>query len=980
MTEGLKFDIYFSKDTNPYDSSFYERRNAVITDDSGNVIESLEDIMVPKIWSQHALNTVATKYFRKEGIPETGREIDVRQLVSRVVDTITDWGKQQNYFDDENAENFRRELACLCLNQYGSFNSPTWFNLGLNQKYGITHEGDDEFYHFDHEKQQITGSNEFYEHPLVSACFISSPEDSIESMVNVGAIISARIFKAGAGIGGDWSKVRSAGEYVSGGGYASGATRFQDVQDSVGRVIKSGGKTRRAATMQTISVNHPDVIPILAHKYKEEYKGKILVNAGSPSRWEEHTWQDLRAQNVNISIRVTDQFMEAVEQDELHYFVNVLDGQTRGKLPARHMLKLIAYATHQCGDPAIQYHDEINRWNTCPNSGTIESSNPCSEYMFLNNSACNLASLNLAKFKDESGKFDVESFKRAVDIFITAQDIVVSLASYPTKEIAENSHIFRPLGLGYANLGSLIMEEGLSYDSEEARSLASAITSMMTGEAYLQSTKLARNLGTFQEFGINREPMLRVIQKHRDASKKMLKNSHRNLEELITQAQTIWDETLQRMEEYGARNAQVTLLAPTGTIGFMMDCDTTGCEPEFSLKKYKELAGGGSMKIVNTTVKKALQRLGYSNEEIGSIVDYIDKNETIEGCEALNPEHLQIFDCAVSSGKGTRSILPEGHLRMLGAIQPHLSGAISKTINCPEDTTVEQIEDMYRLGNKLRLKAVAIYRDESKGAQPLTTKRLAEVNVLKRGEREKLPALRYGLTQKVKITGENTYSLFIRTGEYPDGRLGEVFVDCLERGSEVNRLLNELAVQFSEKLQYGVPLVEALEILGKAGRSQLSGFIDHDYIKMGSIEGFLCEWLRANYLGDISTISKKDPELRPLPWELRTYQRIPELHLIPTVKGISLYPGVPSLEDTIKKVSDINYWEDKEDGLDTRETIERIKRTRIWKADRQGREEEKTRGITKGRVCDKCGELMISDGNCYKCPHCKISTGGCGGG
>jgi ribonucleoside-diphosphate reductase alpha chain len=974
MADGSKklgIERYFSKDIDPYSDALmgYEKRDAKVKDDYGKVIEQIKDTVFPSFWSQIAINTVATKYFRKEGVPETGREVDIRQLTGRVGKKIAYWGKIQNYLDDEQAKNLENEIVASSIYQYGAFNSPVWFNVGLDL-YGIKQAADN--FYVDSEGQ-IKKTENYYEHPQSSACFIVSPEDSIESMIDVGAVIAAKIFKGGSGTGGDWSHIRSAGEPVSGGGYASGAVRFMDVQDSCGRVIKSGGKTRRAATMQSIAVWHGDMTEILKHKYKEEMKAKILIEAGSPANWESHTIQDLRAQNVNISIRTDDEFWKAYEKNENYKIRGIIDDKILREEPARKLAEMMAFAAHNCGDPGIQNHSIINKWNTCKASGEIWASNPCSEYMFLNNSACNLASINLMRFRKQDGSFDIESFDKAVDLYITSQDIIVSQASYPTEKIAWNSHTFRPLGLGYANLGAYIMSLGLAYDSEEARDLASAITSNMTAEAYLQSTRIAEKLGTFQEYEKNKESMLDVMEMHRKATRQI--PARNGLEALVNSANKKWDEVIERGKKYGFRNAQVTLLAPTGTIGFMMDCDTTGCEPEFALKKYKELAGGGSMTIVNKTVPLALERLGYEKGTIDDIVKYIDENGTVEGCKQFKDEHLPIFDCAVSSGKGERVISPMGHIRMLSAIQPYVSGAISKTINCPENTSVEEIEKMFYEGWRLGVKALALYRDGSKAAQPLKTKKDAGIIILKRGEREHITKLRFGASQKVKI-GEGDISLFIRAGEYPDGRLGEIFLDCMERGSEFNRQLNENAIQFSEKLQYGVPLIEAIEVFSKAGKSQISGLTNHPFIKEArGIDGFVFDWIRAHYLGDIS-FAKKEPELRPLPWELIVYKKVPKLHLLPTVAGEKMYPGAPSLEETIEKISRMNYWLD--DRLDTRKTIEKIKKTRIWDSD-SGLLTSAS-GKISGQTCPLCGELLIRDGSCLKCERCGTSTGGCGGG
>jgi len=969
--KGIEIEKYFSKFGDPYDTKIanYSKRDVVVKNDSGEVIEEIKDAIFPEFWSQNAANTVATKYFRKEGVPGTGREMDLRQLTGRVGKKIAEWGVKQGYFDEKTAKTMEEELVSASVFQYSAFNSPVWFSLGLDY-YGINQKGENYFVDTD---EKIKKAENIYSHPQASACFIVSPEDSIESMIDVGAVISSRIFKGGSGIGGDWSKVRSTGEPVSGGGYASGAVRFMDMQDSAARVIKSGGKTRRAATMQSISVWHPDMIEVLRHKYKEEQKARVLIENGSPGNWESHTIQDLRAQNVNISIRTDDEFWKAYEKNEEYPLRRVIDGKVVKTVPAKTLAEIMAFATYACGDPGIQNHSIINKWNTCKNFGEIWASNPCSEFMAPNLTACNLASNNLMRFRKEDGTFDLESFYKAVDLNITAQDILVSQASYPIEEIAWNSHVLRPLGLGYANLGAYIMSLGLPYDSKEARTLAAAITSNMTAEAYLQSTRLAEKLGTFKEYEKNKDSMMEVLEMHRDAAKQIPAKS--NLEYLVNSAISKWDEVIERGKKYGFRNSQVTLLAPTGTIGFMMDCDTTGCEPEFSLKKFKELSGGGSMTIVNQTVPLALEKLGYDAGDIEKIKNYIDKNGTVEGCDILKDEHLPVFDCAVSSGNGERAISPKGHLKMLGAIQPHLSGAISKTINCPANTSAEEIEGMFYEGWKLGIKAVAIYRDGSKAAQPLKTEKHSGAKLLKRGDREYIPNLRLARIQKIKV-GEGDISLFITAGEYADGRLGEIFIESLQRGSEVNRLLNENARQFSEKLQLGMPLEEAIEVFDKAGQSQISGMTNHPFIKTAKgLEGFIYDWIRAHYLGDISFVQKENPELRPLPNELRVYQKVPKLHLIPTVAGEKMYPGVPSLEETIEKISGTNYWLD--EGLDTRKTIDKIKKTRSWGSNETIMAHS---GKISGKTCDKCGNIMVSDGSCWKCPACKISTGGCGGG
>ncbi len=958
-------DEYFSK----LGEIEYEKRDARITDDQGRLVDEIKEAVFPKDWSINASNTVASKYFRRKDIPKIEKETDLRQLTGRVSNKISQWGYEQGYLDKKSLDKFAAEVKALTTRQYSSFNSPVWFNLGLDS-YGVKQFGEETFYV---ENDKIKMTDNYYKHPQIAACFILSPTDSIKDLIHVGAEVSAKIFKGGSGIGGDWSAVRSAGEPVSGGGYASGVVRFADVQDTSGRVIKSGGKTRRAATMQSLAIWHPDIPDLLKHKYQEEQKARTLKEAGSPSNWESHTIQDLRAQNVNISIRIDDEFWKAYENNSNYKIRTVKDKKVIREVPARGLLEQIAFATHQCGDPGIQNHSLINEWNTCKNSFEIWASNPCSEFNFKG--ACNLASINLMKYRKEDGSFDLDAFYKTIDLFITSQDIMVSKSSYPTKDIAWISHTFRPLGLGYANSGAYIMSLGLPYDSKEGRNFAAAVTANMTAEAYLQSTKLAEKLGPFQEFSKNKEPMMEVISMHQKAAKKI--PSANGLEKLVNSANKKWEEVIERGNKFGFRNAQVTLLAPTGTIGFMMDCDTTGCEPVYATKASKELAGGGYMKIVNKTIPLALEKLNYTPEQIDKITKYIDANETIEGAPDLKEEHVPVFDCAVSSGKGTRAIQPLGHIKMLGAIQPHLSGGISKTINCPSSTSVEDIMDMFYQSRKYGIKSAAIYRDGSKVSQPLTSNKFGGVElILKRGERENLNHLRIGLTEKVKVGGT---SLFIRTGEDNNGKLGEIFIDSLERGSEVNRLLNENAIQFSEKIQYGVPLIQALEIFQKAGSSQIAGFTDHPFIKTAKgPEGFIYDWIRAHYLGDISFVPKStdESELRPLPWELRVYQQVPKLHLIPSVAGMKFYEGVPTLEETIKRISGMNYWIDEKEGLDTRKTIEKIKKNRKWKS--ENFQEEIMNGKITGKTCNTCGSMLIVDGTCSVCPTCKISSGGCG--
>jgi len=639
---GLKVEQFFSTPgIHPFEQLQWEIRSAKITSDTGEAIFEQDNIEVPSSWSQLATKVVASKYFY--GDIETGkRENSVKQLIHRVCRTLADRGKRDGYFASEaDAENFYNELTWLCVNQYGAFNSPVWFNVGLFDVYGI--RGSKHNYHWDHERQAAVACENSYEYPQASACFIQSVADSMEDIMRL-AKSEAMLFKHGSGTGTDLSTLRSSREKLSGGGKPSGPLSFMRVYDQVAAVIKSGGKTRRAAKMQSLKIDHPDIKEFITCKTEEERKAWALIEAGYTGDYNNEAYNSVMFQNSNLSVRVTDEFMQAVEKDGKWATIAVTTGEKVDEYSARELMELIAEGTRVCGDPGMQYHSTINRWHTCPNSGPINASNPCSEYMFIDDSACNLASLNLMKFRKEDGSFDVAGFEKAVRIFIIAQEILVDNGSYPEEKIAENSHIFRPLGLGYANLGSLIMTLAFPYDSDQARALAAAVSAIMTGTAYTVSAEMATVKGPFKEFDKNKDAMLRVINMHREHAYQ-IPESHCSAY-LRNAAKDAWDQALDAGSKVGFRNAQVSVLAPTGTIGFLMDCDTTGIEPDIALVKYKLLAGGGVLKLVNKTVPMALERLGYSIEDIKSICDYVDKNETIEGAEKLNPDHLPIFDCA----------------------------------------------------------------------------------------------------------------------------------------------------------------------------------------------------------------------------------------------------------------------------------------------------------------------------------------------
>ena len=685
---GLVFERFFTDGKiSPFDAVEWDKRTAAIGNEKGVTIFKQENIEVPKNWSQTATNIVVSKYFHgKPGTSE--RETSVRQLIGRVVNTIVRWGQDGGYFaDSQSRDAFRDELTHLLVEQKMSFNSPVWFNVGVQSK------------------------------PQCSACFINSVSDSMESIMGL-TRTEGMLFKWGSGTGTNFSTLRGSRENLSGGGIASGPVSFMKGFDAFAGVIKSGGKTRRAAKMVILNIDHPDIVEFIECKMKEERKAHVLIEQGYDSAIDGDAYSSIFFQNANHSVRVTDDFMQAAEEDRDWWTKNITDGQPNEKLRARDLLRNISESTWQCGDPGMQYDTTINRWHTSKNTARINASNPCSEYMFLDDTACNLASLNLMKYLEPNGKFDVDAFRHAVDVTITAQEILVDNASYPTPKIAENSHNFRPLGLGYANLGALLMSMALPYDSAEGRDVAGAVTALMCGEAYAQSARIAERKGPFPGYAVNREPMLDVIRMHRDAIRGI--KSENVQPELYAAAQDSWDDALNLGEKFGFKNSQVTVLAPTGTIGFMMDCDTTGIEPDLALVKHKRLVGGGVIKIVNNTVPQALMKMGFTPEQTSEIVSYIDAKGKIDGAPYIKPEQLAIFDCSLAPMGGGRSIAWTGHVNMMAAAQPFLSGAISKTINMPEESTVEDIMDAYIESWKLGLKAVAIYRDNSKRSQPLS--------------------------------------------------------------------------------------------------------------------------------------------------------------------------------------------------------------------------------------------------------------------
>ena len=903
---GLRFERVFSDAAvAPFDQVEWERRTAEITDDSGKVIFKQEDIEVPKSWSALATKIAVSKYFYGDIANGTdpykgGRETSVRQLIHRVTRTIADWGLADGYFADaEAAEVFYDELTWLCLNQYGAFNSPVWFNVGLYHQYGVGKGAGAGNYFYNRDTGKAERAASQYEYPQGSACFIQSVQDTMEDIMRL-ATSEAMLFKYGSGTGTDLSSLRSTREKLSGGGKPSGPLSFLKVYDQVANVVKSGGKTRRAAKMNTLKDWHPDIEEFIDAKQKEEKKAWALIEQGYDGSYNGDAYGSVMYQNENVSVRVSDEFMEAALEGHEWWTRRITDGKPCERKDARTLLRKIAEGTYICGDPGMQFDSTIHKWHTCKGTGRQNSTNPCSEYLFLDNTACNLASLNLMKFKTPEGDFDVDRFKAAVRIFITAQEIIVDNASYPIREIAENSHIFRTLGLGYANLGSLIMSYGFGYDSVEGRALCGAITAIMTGEAYEQSARLARAIGPFSGYrdarasGVpkpvakdNVESMLEVIELHRQAVREI--SDAKEFAHLKEEAAKVWDSAAELGKRYGYRNAQVTVLAPTGTISFLMDCDTTGIEPDIALVKYKLLAGGGMLKIVNQTVKPALEKLGYNSDEIERIIAHIDAFDTIEDImdtdgstisSGLKPEHLPIFDCAFKPFKGERSLNYMAHLRMMAAAQPFLSGAISKTVNMPEAATVDDIMNTYVEGWRLGLKSIAIYRDGSKRSAPLNTRKTKDMGTVAAGDdsglsadsdtdalqkrvleleqeltalrgrldqpvRHRMPDTRISLTHKFEIAGHEGY---ITVGLYEDGQPGELFITMSKEGSTIGGLMDTVGTLTSIALQYGVPL-ESLVKKFAYQRFEPSGFTKNPDIRHAtSITDYVFRWLACQFI------------------------------------------------------------------------------------------------------------------------------------
>ena len=835
---GIHVRRYFTKaGTNPYDEIDWEIRSATIQNESGKVVFEQNNVEVPKAWSQMATNVVTSKYFRGPlGTPQ--RERTARQLISRVVDTVTGWGRADGYFAGEgDAKAFSDELTHILVHQKACFNSPVWFNCGIEER------------------------------PQCSACFILSVDDTMESILDWYRKEGV-IFKGGSGSGVNLSRIRSSKEQLGGGGTASGPVSFMRAADASAGVIKSGGKTRRAAKMVILDADHPDLVEFINCKVEEEKKAWTLIEAGYDASLDGPAYGSVFFQNANNSVRATDEFMQRVLDDGEWSTRFVTTGEASETFRARDILKMIAEATHLCGDPGMQFDTTINNWHTCSNTGRISGSNPCSEYMHLDNSACNLASLNLLKFLGDDGVFDTESFRHTVDIMITAQDILVDNSSYPTEEITRNAGDFRELGLGYANLGALLMSLGLPYDSDAGRSYAAAVTALLTGEGYLQSAHIASRLGPFGGHEVNREPMLKVLDMHRGHAHK-ISSAHVPLD-FLTTVRDVWDTVCQAGEEHGVRNSQISVLAPTGTIAFMMDCDTTGVEPDIALVKYKRLVGGGMLTIVNNTVPRSLKRLGYDARQVQEIVEYIDEQGTIEGAPHLQEDDLPVFDCAFKPANGSRSIHYMGHIRMMGATQPFISGAISKTINMPMDASVDEIAQAYIEAWKLGVKAVAIYRDGSKRTQPLSTSGKSEEPADaadSRPLRNKLPDERRSITHKFDIAGHEGY---ITAGMYEDGKPGEIFITMSKEGSTISGLMDSFATAISMALQYGVPLRVLVDKFSHM-RFEPSGFTRNPDIPMAkSIMDYIFRWLATKFLDgkaqtEVGVVNRDAEELAEVP-------------------------------------------------------------------------------------------------------------------
>ena len=949
--QGLTIRRHFTTPgEHPFDTVEWELRDARIGHGEKVSFEQ-RDVEFPKSWSQNATNIVAQKYFRGQ-LGSPARERSVKQMIGRVAGTIADWGREHGYFaTEEDGDAFEAELTYILLHQMAAFNSPVWFNVGWHAV------GDP--------KMQA------------SACFILSVEDNMESILEWNTK-EGIIFRGGSGSGINLSKIRGSMEPLSRGGTASGPVSFMRGADAWAGSIKSGGGTRRAAKMIVLDIDHPDIREFIWCKAKEEDKAAALRDAGFDMSIDGDGFFSIQYQNANNSVRVTDEFMRAVENDDDWHLTARTTGQPIGDpIPARQLMKEIAEAAWRCADPGVQYDTTINQWHTCPNSGRINASNPCSEYMHVDDSACNLASLNLMKFRRPDGAFDVDAFKHAVDVMFLAQEIIVAPSSYPMEKIGENARAFRQLGLGYANLGAYLMSNGLPYDSDAGRATSAAISALMTGRGYLGSARIAAAIGAYDRYAENREAHNAVMRMHRDASH-AIPDSATVDRPLLEAARTTWDEAVEAGERRGYRNAQATVLAPTGTISFLMDCDTTGVEPDFSLVKFKELVGGGQMTIVNRTVPLALETLGYSEEQIEQIVAYINEHGTIIDAPDLNEDHLPVFDVAV----GERAISHTGHIKMMGAVQPFISGAISKTVNLPESATVDDIADAYLQAWHLGIKALAIYRDGSKTAQALRTdaqkdapapatqadidKAVAEALAKAPPKRRRMPRERQSLTHKFSIGGHEGY---ITAGMYEDGSVGEIFLtDIGKEGSTLRGMMNSFATAISIALQYGVPL-ETLVRKFSYMRFEPEGMTSNPEIPFAkSMPDYIMRWLASRFL-DVDL----QEELGILTPEVRARKAAQD--------AASSRAG-----DTAGPTSGGDDPESQGEGTGNGSASASTAATTAPPAsapptaaftDEPPVHPAARAGLDLGPACQQCGGMMQRTGSCYTCSSCGFNTG-CG--
>jgi ribonucleoside-diphosphate reductase alpha chain len=1075
---------YTQAGENPLDSITYELRDSVIQNQDGSVVFELRGAEVPTSWSQLASDIAISKYFRKAGIhgDASRGERSVRELVYRVAHSIREAGENLGgYFASAaDADNFEAELAYLLVNQRAAFNSPVWFNCGMYQRYGITGAGGN--YAWDPKKDAIVQTRNAYENPQCSACFIQAIEDDLMSIYEL-VKSEARLFKYGSGTGTNFSKIRGKQEKLSGGGTSSGLMSFLEVFDRAAGATKSGGTTRRAAKMVCLDMDHPEIVDFIEWKVLEEKKARALIAAGYPADFNGEAYRTVAGQNSNNSIRVTDEFMRAVESDGDWRTYGRTNGEVINTYKARDLWKKIADAAWQCADPGVQYDTTINEWHTCPNTDRIHASNPCSEYMFLDNTACNLSSINLTKFLNEDGTFDITGYRHAIRILILSQEILVDYSAYPTEPVARNSHDYRPLGLGYANLGTLLMRKGIPYDSDEGRTMAGALTAIMCGDGYAASAEIAASKGPFAGFHRNREPMLRVMGKHRAMAYKVgepelpgiISTKPVEIEQaLIKAAREAWDRAVQLGEKYGYRNAQATVLAPTGTIGLLMDCDTTGIEPDFALVKFKKLAGGGYFKIVNESVPGALRNLGYTEAQVQSIEAYVrgtntfvgaphlsrndliakgltdadiqkaegalpgafdvaqalapwvigtetydrlgiaqadynkpgfsllrhwglskeqieDLNETIvgrmtiEGAPYLRAEHYPVFDCANRCGKkGSRFLEPMAHIRMMAVAQPFLSGAISKTVNLPNESTVEDVARVYKEGWRLGLKAIALYRDGCKASQPLSSsseekkddkkielKKEAVLpmaaKALREGAsppvtvRQRLPKKRTGFTQEARVGG---HKLFLRTGNYEDGSLGEIFVDMHKEGAAFRSLMNSFAISVSMGLQHGVPL-DAYVNQFTFTRFEPQGIVEgHPNIKFAtSILDYIFRVLGVEYLQRYE-FAQVPPEE-----EQTELSKPTDVAAVQRAEGNRSSEPPPAVELTAQATF----------GFDGKSAPPPAVAPAAHEPTSPGSHNALSQHLGEmmgdAPLCDKCGHITVRNGACYKCLNCGNSMG-----